>query len=144
MRPWEQAQGQYPWQAAAGQPVYNRTLSVYRDPNYVQGTDAGLGRQGYQEAGNSNDASVFRSKPVFSSVPCSIQEASQGRNTTTDLPGDTKSVVLWRIYIPFYALAKGTVLSEDFILDDLLVRYHVTDPYWDAEGYRLFCQILET
>lgn len=122
--------------------LYPRSVSIYRSASQPSGT-AGYGAQPYQEPSGLLDTSVFASTPIFTAIACSIQQKAQGRGTTQDLPGDTKTTVLYRIFIPKRTLPLGSIMSRDFLLDDIGRRYHVTDPYWNSLGYNLFCMILE-
>jgi len=123
--------------------IYPRTISVFRNPQFAAGT-ANLGLQVYQEPQTVNGASVWKSTPMFTGVACSIQEYRSGQRPVENLPGSALVTPTWKIFIPFNALAKGSMLVRDFILDDLGIKYQVIDPYWNSLGYRAYCVFLET
>ena len=123
--------------------IYPRLLSIYRLPGFPAGV-AGYGAQPYQEPQTARNASVWASLPIFSGIPCSIQEYRSGQRPVEDLPGSTLVTPTNKIYIPLHGLAKGAVKVRDYVLDDLGVKYEVINPYWNSLGYRLYSVFLET
>lgn len=143
LRPWEiaAAAGARPWEQ--GEAVYPRTISIYRLPARAGGSGGAAGPLPYQESQARNGNPVWQTTALFTSIPCSIQEETRGKESATALPG-SQLIPLWRIYIPFAALAKGSLLVHDYLLDDLGVKYQISSPYWDSLGYRAFAIIEES
>lgn len=139
-RPWELQDALRPWEQQQG--VYLRTISIYRQAANAPSLGA-AGPLGYQEAQTVSGSAIWATTPVFTCIGCSIQERERGQRPDTALPGSTVSVPTTRIFIPSAKMAKGGVLVRDFVLDDLGVKYHVINPYWNGLGYRLYCEILE-
>jgi hypothetical protein len=123
--------------------VYPRTISVYRLPR-LPTSPAGFGAQGYQEPQTAASASVWATRPILSGIRCSIQEYRSGQRPADDLPGSTLVTPTNKIFIPVLTLPKGAIKVRDYLLDDIGVRYHVINPYWNSLGYRLYCVFLET
>jgi hypothetical protein len=123
--------------------VYPRTISVYRYPRFAAGT-GGLGLQAYQEPQTVNGVSIWTTTPIYTGLVCSIQEYRSGQRPVEDLPGSTLVTPTWKIYIPAQRLPKGSIFVRDFVIDDLGIKYHVIDPYWNSLGYRAYCVLLET
>ena len=122
--------------------VYPRLLSIYRLPG-LPNAPAGFGAQPYQEPQTAFAASVWASAPIYSSIPCSIQEYRSGQRPVDDLPGSTLVTPTNKIYIPVRTLPLGAIKVRDYLMDDLGIRYHVINPYWNSMGYRLYCVFLE-
>ncbi|HYA07491.1 MAG TPA: hypothetical protein VEF90_16520 [Xanthobacteraceae bacterium] len=123
--------------------VYPRRVSVYRLPGFESG-NAGYGAQDYQEAQTASAGSIWSSTPVYTGLQCSIQEYRSGQRPIDDLPGSTTVTPTVKLYIPRMVLAKGSLMFRDYLLDDLGVKYHVINPYWNSLGYRAYCVFLET
>lgn len=123
--------------------IYPRFLSVYRKTGFPAGV-AGFGSQSYQEPQTVKNASVWASAPIFSGVPCSIQEYRSGQRPVEDLPGSTLVTPTNKIFVPLRALAKGSIKVRDYLLDDIGTKYEVINPYWNSLGYRLYSVFLET
>lgn len=113
--------------------LYPSTVTVTRPTQ-----PAGVGAVGYGGEQPSTEASV-----VASAVPASIQLAKEHGKPDAGLPGDANKT-LWKVIIPAYAVAKGTIQARDVIADDLGVRYQVVGPYWNSLGYGCVCERLET
>lgn len=122
--------------------VYPRTLSVYRLPAFASGS-AGLGAQQYQEPQTSGAGSIWSTSPLATNVKCSIQEYRSGQRPVENLPGSTLVTLTCKIYIPLRVLPKGFVLTRDYLLDDLGMKYEVINPYWNSLGWRLYTVFLE-
>ena len=122
--------------------IYPRSLSIFRLPG-LPNTQAGFGAQTYQEPQTAAAASVWASAPIFSGIPCSIQEYRSGQRPVDDLPGSTLVTPTNKVYVPRWILPLGAVKVRDYVLDDIGIRYHVINPYWNSMGYRLYCVFLE-
>ena len=122
--------------------IYPRLLSIYRLPA-LPNSPAGFGAQPYQEPQTAVVASVWASTPIYSGIGCSIQEYRSGQRPSDDLPGSTLVTPTNKIYIPVRTLPLGAIKVRDYLMDDLGIRYHVINPYWNSMGYRLYCVFLE-
>ena len=110
--------------------LYPRTVSIRRPIT----TNSGGLQSGYSGDQAANET------PIASNLPASIQASSSFRATSSDaLPGAQPGPGRWMIFIPRSALAKGSVIEDDTVVDDEDVRYQVADPYWNSLGYRLQC-----
>jgi hypothetical protein len=112
--------------------LYPRTASFHRPAGQT-----GIGAVGY------GGQTVAAETPISGAqgVRCSIQERREGAQTSM-LPGDGYKPT-WYVFIPKAALAKGTLLDRDAMIDDAGLRYQVIAAYWDSLGYRLTVASLE-
>lgn len=124
--------------------LYPRAISIFRLPIASGSAVAGFGAQPYAEPQTVANASLWASRPMLQAVPCSIQEYRSGQRPTDDLPGSTMVTPTTKIFIPARALQRGAVKVRDYVIDDLGIKYHVINPYWNSLGFRLYCVFLET
>ena len=124
--------------------LYPRSISFYRLPIASGSSVAGFGAQPYQEPQTVANASLWASRPMLQNIPASIQEYRSGQRPSDDLPGSTTVTPTTKIFVPARALLRGAVKVRDYVLDDLGIKYHVINPYWNSLGYRLYCVFLET
>ena len=127
--------------ATSGNFIYPRIISAFRIA-LEPASAAASGPLPYQEAQARAGIIIWDQSPFISGVICSIQEATRGQMTTTNLPGG-EIVPFWRIYFPLGSPALGVFEAHDFILDDNGAKYQVSASYWDSLGYRLFARTLE-
>ncbi len=113
--------------------IYPLTLQVSRSK-----PEAALGQNGYSGLQCGTEAVLYKN------VPAAIQLKGEAAKPRAGLPQDTTNRTMWRVLIPRSALASGTLLVRDYLQDDLGVRYQVVAPYYNAFGYNLLCERLET
>lgn len=113
--------------------LYPRTIAVTRPTG-----PSGVGNVGYSGVLPSTET------PVVSSAPANIQaKTTLSRTYTGALPAAPPGPIVWRVYIPFKAVPKGTIKDRDIITDDQGIRYQVEAAYWNSMGWNLACIILE-
>jgi len=125
--------------------IYPRVIEIHRNRTNAGTADTAVGLAGYSGAEASTSVSDPAGEVVlFTGIPASIQAKTTGqKKTNTALPQDVVYMPTWDIYIPFSALAKGTVRDRDIIVDDEGWRYEVGQAYWNRLGHRLICIRLE-
>lgn len=124
-RPWEDAQGQRPWETAAAV-IYARTVAIHRPTQ-----DLPVRQVSYQ--GETTAAESI----IMTGLPASIQKYRTGRSIKADLPADVTGRGEWSIFLPASAAALGSIQRNDIAIDDLGTRYQVKETYWNILGYRL-------
>lgn len=82
-------------------------------------------------------------------LPASIQADRYGSRPLANVPGDTVSRGMWKIFIPQGAALQagigspGSIVADrDFVVDDQGLRYQVTQAYWNSLGPQLRCERL--
>lgn len=100
------------------------------------GAQAGEGKLGYGGETEADEAVVAED------IPCNIELRREGQKNTAGLPGDGTRPT-YDARIPRRALANGTVLDRDVMVDDLGQRYLVVANYWNSLGYALRVERLE-
>lgn len=112
--------------------IYPRLVSISRpDPT------TGIGALPYQGLDPQEET------VLFTNIMASIQHGG-GTANKAGLPADTMSAPTWKIFIPWHALAFGSIQDRDVITDDLGERYQVQASYWNSLGYNCTCERLQT
>ncbi|MBX9934544.1 MAG: hypothetical protein K2Y56_24015 [Methylobacterium sp.] len=116
--------------------LFPRTISINRpSPASVAGA---------QEYG---DLTPDQEDVIHTDLIASIQHKATAGATGAGLPGDTRALTTWRIFIPLSALpsiaAPPAIMSRDIIIDDFGLRYQVTAAYPNSLGWSCLCDLLE-
>jgi hypothetical protein len=105
--------------------LYPRTVQISR-PN----SDNAAGVQPYAGVVETNET------VIATGLPASIQATMAGAKNPSGVPA-AGAKTNWYVFIPAFACARGTVLQDDVVTDDLGERYQVASNFWDSLGYRL-------
>ena len=141
-RPWEESPTRA-WELQ--QPLYERTISIYRSQNNASNSQPSVGLVTY----SSRDDVTASSDPhggtqIATNIPANIEFRRHGRTRGTTLPADSTADPLYQIACPWSSLTLYSVRDRDTIIDDEGYRYIVVSNYWTTEGYQFECIRLET
>lgn len=144
--PWMQNVNTAPWNAV--QSAYPRTVSVLRAKTIAGADDNQVGAEGYSGNERINSTATAtaaeQEASLFSGLIASIQLGAAGRTTVgTNLPGDSVSKPIWKVFIPSGSISQYSIRDRDIILDDEGYRYQVSANYWTDAGYELSTVRLE-
>lgn len=84
---------------------------------------------------------------IHTGLAASVQHKATAGATGAGLPGDTRALTTWRIFIPLSALpsiaAPPAIQTRDIAIDDLGRRFQVTAAYPNSLGWSCLCDLLE-
>lgn len=108
--------------------IYARTVTITRPSNAATG-----GQVAYIGQNRADETTVA------AALPASVQSKSVGsrRSGTDKIAADAPGPIVWDIFIPRRALAKGLVRDRDIVTDDEGIRYQVAAAYWNILGWHL-------
>jgi hypothetical protein len=113
--------------------IYPHIVDIRR-PNVA----TAFGKQAYGGLLPTNETIIFKA------INAAIQLNSAGRTLLTNLPGDARHQVEYRIDLPFPGPASfATVHIRDIIVDEQLQRYQLFAAIWTAFGFNLRATLME-